>query len=128
MTPSWKVFTIDFSDDTAKQTDIFQHGRFVDDLGKVAKEYDKNLKGGVSEIEARAKFDEQVRCNLLYFFWAKFEWEILIVPLITRGESIECKVDVYTQVMQNWDVFREYVFANRAFFKREYRKNHTKKK
>ena len=67
------------------------------------------------DLKARHKKDpntnikEEIRCGLMYSFWAKAEYEIMVQGLF-EYESI--KIDVYEQVKQNLDQFCEYVLAN----------------
>lgn len=49
----------------------------------------------------------------MYYFWAKCEWEVLVAPWISPLESEKKKVDVCWQIMNNWDVFVDYTWANR---------------
>ena len=51
--------------------------------------------------------------EVMYYFWAKCEWEVLITPWV-GGKGVEDKkVDVCWQIMNNWDVFVDYVWNNR---------------
>lgn len=49
----------------------------------------------------------------MYYFWSKCEWEVLVTPWISPRESEKKKVDVCWQIMNNWDVFVDYTWANR---------------
>lgn len=55
-------------------------------------------------------FSDEVRRSLLYYFWCKYEWEITISSFPSK-EKNTVKVDVYWQVMNNWDRFIEYVWS-----------------
>ena len=48
-----------------------------------------------------------------YCFWSKCEWEVQISPWISSRENEETKIDVCWQVMNNWDVFLDYVWNNK---------------
>ena len=41
------------------------------------------------------------------------EWEIIISPWIAQGQNEERKIDVYEQIMMNWDVFIDYLWKHR---------------
>lgn len=49
----------------------------------------------------------------MYYYWAKCEWEVIISPWIAQHNDNEIKVDVYWQVMNNWDIFLDYVWNNK---------------
>jgi hypothetical protein len=51
--------------------------------------------------------------NPMYYFWSKCEWEVLVTPWISPRESEKKKIDVCWQIMNNWDVFVDYTWANR---------------
>lgn len=92
------------------------------------------------------EFAESIRSTLMYLTWSKCEWEIIVTSWPTFVEnkeldrmikereehkekwgkstvrsgvnlSVEKKVDVFTQVMLNWDAFIDYVWINRNDFK-----------
>lgn len=44
-----------------------------------------------------------------YYFWSKCEWEIIICPWVGKADDI--KIDVYDQLMLNWDKFVDYVWS-----------------
>lgn len=79
---------------------IFKHGRFSEDVLKSFKKYKKD----------KEQFISSLRSSLMYYYWCKAEWEILIEPWV-GGKNVEpVKIDVYWQVMNNWERFSEYVW------------------
>lgn len=44
-----------------------------------------------------------------YYFWAKCEYEVIVSSWPPRDGS-ERKIDIYTQLKENWHIFRELVF------------------
>lgn len=74
-----------------------------------------NFISGLMDLKARFKKDnsinlkEEVRRLLMYSFWSKAEYEIMVNALFEREEH---KIDVYTQVMLNFDIFYEYLMNN----------------
>ena len=70
---------------------------------------------GLMDLKARFKKDnsivlkEQVKRLLMYSFWSKEEYEIIIKSLFEKEER---KIDVYEQVMLNYDVFYDYLMNN----------------
>ena len=67
------------------------------------------------DSKARTKKDntvnikEEVKHLLQYNFWCKAEYEIIIKSLFEKEEH---KIDVYEQVMLNYDVFYDYLMNN----------------
>ena len=47
----------------------------------------------------------------MYYFWSKYEWEIIIQPWGSKPELAEKKVDVAWQVLNNWERFEDYVWS-----------------
>lgn len=114
----WYVYMTPLSgrvDQKPRAFNVFTNGSFMADLKKAARKY---------RDREREQFEEQLRRELMYYFWCKCEWEIVLTrwpPFDTSDERFNRsseKVDVYSQVMLNWDRFREYVWANRAELRR----------
>lgn len=110
-------------------------------LEKKLKDFDKLS----DDQKAEKVFKERVRKDLSYYFWSKSEWEVIVTswPPYVDSEEIDrlvkereehiskwgkfyqthCnvtlgeKVDVYTQVMLNWDQFISYLWNNRKLIK-----------
>ena len=59
---------------------------------------------------------EEVKKELMCYFWSKCEWEI-VIKAWASGEAKE-KIDVYNQVLNNWDAFKEYLFNNYKLIKK----------
>ena len=96
----WRVFVYDFNGKHIGEYDIFDHGSFAEDVRKAYKKHrnDYDL------------FCENVRKSLAYHFWSKCEWEVVVSSWLPSDRVPERKVDVYEQVMLNWDAFIEYVW------------------
>ena len=118
---------------------IFDHYSFMESVRKL-------LKKPMSKEE----FSEMLRREVLYYYWSKAEWELVITdtqPHIDRKELnrliTDCylkrtvaespllfshvnlsdaeKIDVYEQVRLNWDEFVDYVWSfSKAANKGEY--------
>lgn len=97
----WNVFIDNWNNRSISSYNIFQHASFLDGCKKAAKKHR-------GDMEA---FAEAVRQELMYYFWSKCEWEIVLTSWPT-GRS-EQKVDVYDQVRMNWDVFISYLWVNK---------------
>ena len=128
----WFVFEEDSNAKEIVPLNVFEGSiSFIYGLLEAKKKYKDNY----------LKFAEEVRSCLSYSYWGKCEWETIITgwPTFVNGEEIDrlseekqkhqnehgyfygtyvnlktaYKMDVYTQVMMNWDRFIEYVWANK---------------
>ena len=111
---------------------IFEHNyKFLEDLLTAKRKYKNNFEG----------FAEHVRKSLQYYYWSKSEYETVITtwpPYIESEElnrlnkekhereirnrpfyrdvvnlTTRYKIDIYTQVMMNWDRFIDYIWNNK---------------
>lgn len=96
----WNVIFEDFNGRRIDTFDIFKHGRFADDVRKAYRRHRDDF----------GAFGEDVRRSLMYYFWSKCEYEVIVSAWPPSDRVRERKVDVYEQVMLNWDVFIEYVW------------------
>ena len=127
---TWNVFCENINRKEIVKYNIFNHSGFANEVDELIK-----------EDVTRDEFDEKLRMILFYYFGSKAEYEVVItswVPHISKEEfdrlnieyekhnqqwgyypyalSIEPdvgrKVDIYSQVMMNWEQFVEYVWNN----------------
>lgn len=97
---SWFVYWQDWADDKIKPWNIFLHGGFEKDtLDLLKRKIDK------------ATFADAAKLNLMYHFWSKSEYEIILKNWL--GKDCEIKIDVYNQVMLNFDKFIDYLWENK---------------
>ena len=96
----WKAYYHSMSGHEIRPFNIFEHGRFREEVRKLL------LK--CTEKEA---FAEELRRSLFYYYCSKCEWEVVIGPWCGDRGTKEIKVDVYMQVMNNWDIFVDYVLS-----------------
>lgn len=126
----WNVYDYNYNRDL-RIFNVFRHGSFMTAVEKL-------LKMDIPKEE----FSELLRRQAQYYYWAKSEWECIITdtqPHIGRREldrllddcyrkrtkddkpchfshvnlSDAEKIDVYDQLMLNWDEFVEYVWSFR---------------
>ena len=109
----WNVYVENFNGRKIETFNVFDHGRFLDDTKK-------NSRKNIHDPEA---FKEQLRRDLLYYFWAKSEWEIIISAWIRADVTKPIKIDVFDQVMLNWEQFCKYVWEHGAELRRREKKN-----
>ena len=120
-----------FNGKSIEKFNVFAHSRFLE-----------NVKKNLKKCETKEEFAEELRKDLAYYFWSKAEWEVVItpwVPHITMSEldrlnkeredsfkkynrepyslyvnpDVGEKIDVYEQIMLNWDLFVDYVWSNK---------------
>ena len=98
----WYVFKYDNNYQTVKDYNIFNHGRFRQDLEEILKISDRN------------DFEKQLSDTLMYYFWCKSEYEVTVYPWPARSaEDFHIKVDIFEQVNMNWQAFIDYVWEHR---------------
>lgn len=122
------VYYYNFNSHSIKKFNIFNHGRFLEDVKKDLKKYD-----------TKEEFAERLQGHLFYYYNSKCEWEVIITPCIPRisiselnrlneerektlkkynrepyslyvNPNVSEKIDIYDQVMLNWDLFVDYVW------------------
>lgn len=97
----WYVYYHDFNQKIIKEWNIFNHGtvknKVIDLLNN--KDIDKT------------EFAEKVKGYLLYHFWGKCEYEVVITPWI--GTANDVKIDVYQQISMNYPKFIDYLWSFR---------------
>ena len=102
MNLEWNVFYHSINKNEITTFNIFRHGSFYDDVQKSLKKFkDKN------------EFAEELRRWLSYYFRFKSEYEIIISPWCGGRDTKDVKIDIYTQVMNNWDIFLDYVWNSK---------------
>ena len=101
----WNVYYSDFNSGKIEVRNVFNHGSFLIDLGKDARKYKDD----------KEKFLERLRSHLMYYYWCKCEWEVVVShwPPSDNERFKSVKIDVYDQVMLNWPIFSEYVWEHR---------------
>ena len=105
----WLVYYYNINAREMHTFNIFDHCGFCKDVKKAAKEY-----------KDKDEFAEQLRRELFYYFGSKAEWEIIIAPWVGGDrEKDSVKIDVYDQIMLNWDIFVDYVWKNKRELSKE---------
>ena len=104
----WNVYTEDWNSNQIEIHNIFDHGRFWEDCIKAKKKFKDDRDG----------FLEQIKKDLMYYYWSKCEWEIILSDWPPSETFKKEKIDVYDQVMMNWDIFAEYIWNNKDKLKK----------
>lgn len=109
----WNVYVSNFNGKRIETDNIFEHGGFIKDCQEAYKKHKDD----------KDAFLEDVRRSLMYYYWSKTEWEIIISHWPPRESAQDLKIDVFDQVMLNWPIFSEYVWNNRDEFKVRRKRN-----
>ena len=98
----WNVYYYDMTLRKIRELNIFHHARFMKDI---MADYKANL-------DDKDRFTELLRRELFYYFNTKVEYEISINEPFPRDNESATKVDIYSQVMMNWEIFVNYVWTS----------------
>lgn len=108
MNLEWYVYYYDMNSSQLKTFNIFNHRGFKNAIIEVI----------FKKYYSMEKFKKAVKSELMYYFWSKAEWEIVISDWF--GKQVEKKIDVYDQVMLNWDRFIEWLY-HELYYKFSYK-------
>ena len=124
----WNVYREDLSSRTIEVYNVFNHGGFRAEVEKHLARYTN-----------KEEFKEQLKRSAMYYFWCKAEHEVVIAdwPVHITNEELQrinqqakdfedkydkplclhyvnpkygIKIDIYDQLMLNWDEFVDYVW------------------
>ena len=98
----WNVYIYNINRQKIEAYNIFEHGFFLHEI-----------KNAIKKANSKDNFEERLKSELRYYFWSKAEWEVIIAPWCGNKNPDEIKVDVYDQVMMNWEIFVDYVWENK---------------
>ena len=119
----WNVYDYDINRKDINLYNVFKHHSFKQDVEEL-------LKGNLTFN----KFSKRLKNIAQYYFWSKAEYEIVITSwlpyidnkeldrLVSERENCQCrlydvnldvskKIDIYNQLVINWDVFAAYVYS-----------------
>lgn len=134
----WNVFIENFNGKRIEVCNLFEYcWPFLESLVKIKKQFGKDFN----------KFANEVRQALQHEYWSRSQHETIITswpPYIDEEEldrlikeredrlakggvfykehvntEVAYKIDVYTQVMMNWDRFIEYLWTNQKLITRK---------
>lgn len=128
----WNVFYNRIGSNKITTFNIFDHSKFAEDT-------EKNLKN----IKDKNEFAKALQKDLFYYFWCKSEYKVIISSsptyikieeldrlnkereyyrkeynrdpkMISTNLETEIKVDIYTQVMNDFGIFLDYVWNSKS--------------
>ncbi len=91
----WNVFYSNFNTGKIESHNVLR-GR---------EKFIKNLR---SKSASKEEFSKQLRSEMMYHYWSRAEWEILLSPWCGQKDSEKRKVNVFDQLELNWDRFVDY--------------------
>ena len=94
----WHVYYHDFNAQKIIKWNIFNHSSFREEV--------KTL---LNDNSIKTEFSEKLRKSLMYYFWSKCEYEIILSPWAGRADDI--KIDIYDQIIMNFNRFVDYVWS-----------------
>lgn len=94
----WYVYYHDSNAQKIIKWNVFNHGSFKNEVDKILQE---NL--------SRDEFADSLKKYLMYYMWSKCEYKIILSPWTGRADDI--KIDVYDQIMMNFDRFVDYCWS-----------------
>lgn len=106
----WYVYYFNFNANKIEKYNV---------LNSHVEEYIKKLK---KKVKTKEEFAEELRRELMYRYWSKCEWEIVINGWPSRDGKEAEKIDVYDQIMMNWEQFVDYCWN----FHHKYQRNAKK--
>ena len=97
----WNVFVHDINKRQMKIFNVFNHGRYRQEIIELL-----NHRNDYTLEE----FKEKVKSSTMYYYWCKYEWEIIIAPWVGDFDKESVKIDVYKQLEMNLDHYRKYLW------------------
>jgi hypothetical protein len=97
----WYVWVYNHNDKKIEKFNVFNSVMFSERLAKTMK---RRLN--------KEEFCEELQTDLMYAFWSAFEYETTISSF-PQDKDVVRKVDIYEQVMLNFDAFAYYVWCNK---------------
>lgn len=92
----WNVYYHNFNQNKIEVFDIFNYYNFYRDVKELLWIH-----------KTKNRFAENLKKELSYYFRSRAEWETVIKPWC-GGDYEGIKIDVYDQIMLNWDLFVDY--------------------
>ena len=101
----YNVWIYNINRQKMKVFNVFEHYGFLKGIKNILLEKNSSIKD----------FSETLKTEAMYYFWARAEWEIVIQPWCGCRdiEKTAEKIDVYDQLIINWDTFVKYIWDNK---------------
>ena len=110
----WNVYIYSINRNKIEPYNIFNHWSFVKDIKKHIKKY-----------KYKDELSEKIKYELLYYFWSKCEWELIIEitednriflnPWVGCRNPEEVRIDVTDDASFDWRSFAEYHISKQIY-------------
>lgn len=97
----WNVIYHSMNRDEITFFNVFDHSYFAASVATI-----------LSTVENKEELADNIIPDLQYYFWSKCEYEVIVSPWPLRDKPKE-KIDVFTQVINNWDAFIDYIWSKK---------------
>lgn len=120
MLPVWNVIVGNFNSREIEFHDVFNHYGLLRDIAKTSRKLTRNKE--LTDEQKKQAFAEELRRDMMYYYWSKCEWEIIVSHWPPRESDRDVKLDVWDQVKANWDIFLDYTWEHRKDIEKEVRR------
>ena len=100
MKMSWNVWRHNINSGLIEIWNIFEHYNF-----------NKDTIRDLRDFNDKEEFSRHLQSNLMYYFWCKSEYEIILSPWCRGSKDEDKKIDINMQVMANWNKFVDYIWS-----------------
>lgn len=70
-----------------------------------------DAENALRKCKTKEELAKKVKSSLFCYFCSKYEWEIILSPYTLSLDKTDVKVDVYSQIMINWEHFINYIWS-----------------
>ena len=99
----WNVYICNQNRRCIEEFNIFNHSKFLESINSYKTE-------NSSTLPKMEDFYSFLKDELMYYFWGKCEYEVILSSWPPDEKCSDIKVDVFQQVMLNFDKFSIYVY------------------
>ena len=99
----WNVYVCNQNRRRIEEFNIFDHSKFLESINSYKTE-------NSSTLPKMEDFYSFLKDELMYYFWGKCEYEVILSSWPPDEKCSDIKVDVFQQVMLNFDKFSTYVY------------------
>lgn len=96
----WNVYRYNINGHRVEKFNIFNHCSFAKDFEELKQER-------LDEEQFVKKLDG----ILMYYFWCKYEHEVVVGEYSDSSDRVESRIDIYDQIKLNWNTFVDYVLG-----------------
>ena len=72
---------------------------------------EKVIKHLLKKSDTKSEFSAALRKEMMWRYWSKCEWEVVLEEWTGREDRVREKIDVYDQLCLNWDRLVDYCWG-----------------